>query len=423
MSFFLYQQKSNDASDSESDEELVKSSTIPHHPEDTRHRVLLSNHGPYYLFSDQSSGTCIFANKAPALPGKETCTLSTKKSTTADKGENPKLPLPSWAKSKSRARIVSELQNKDSDIFFQMSLDPSTGKYTNVNFSKIQELFADERYNAKQFKTNVTLLLNNFCCQKGDFDPKHSGVLVPAPWYTSTTEQSDGYRLLKSLHRHKKEELVRMTPEQVWASHLEFQKYDLDKLKDYHRNMKKLVGKKMSQAHGEVVLFREDCSNGPQRETTDRGDPLWQSHSAKRLLKQDFANANGKYLKPMDLWNSRKEYQEFSLNSFRSQMNSLKAKNNTKPFWQHKRNQVAEQMHRENKMREEWEESKLCNAMAAACLKDLEDSKQETTVRKQAKLLKCGACGKVGHNRSNKSCAAYYSKGEIDLRSKKTNLK
>ena len=41
--------------------------------------------------------------------------------------------------------------------------------------------------------TNVMLLLNNFCCQKGDFDPKHSGVRVPAPWYTSTTEQSDSY--------------------------------------------------------------------------------------------------------------------------------------------------------------------------------------------------------------------------------------
>jgi hypothetical protein len=48
-------------------------------------------------------------------------------------------------------------------------------------------------------------------------------------WHTSAKEQVDGYHLLRSLYMHRQKQLDHMTPEQVWASHPEFKKYDFVK--------------------------------------------------------------------------------------------------------------------------------------------------------------------------------------------------
>jgi hypothetical protein len=47
-----------------------------------------------------------------------------------------------------------------------MQFNPLTGKYVNVNFRKIQELYADRRYKIGNFRMNVGTLLDSFCEKK-----------------------------------------------------------------------------------------------------------------------------------------------------------------------------------------------------------------------------------------------------------------
>ena len=44
----------------------------------------------------------------------------------------------------------------------------------------------------------------------------------------------------------------------------------------------------------------------------------WHSHPARKLLEQDVANEFHLHMKPKELWGSRKEYMEFSLDVFRN---------------------------------------------------------------------------------------------------------
>lgn len=90
------------------------------------------------------------------------------------------------------------------------------------------------KYPYNRFQPNFKKLLNDFREKIGPFDPKLAKADVPK-WYTSKTEQSDGYILLMYLRRHRKDELINMTAKQIWEAHPAFQQYTiLEKFKEYN---------------------------------------------------------------------------------------------------------------------------------------------------------------------------------------------
>jgi hypothetical protein len=89
-----------------------------------------------------------------------------------------------------------------------MQFDPLKAKYVNVNFCKIQELYADRRYKIGNFRMNVTKLLNSFCEKKGEFDMMNLNVrgyagkefYIKIPQDATTKEQIHIKTVTRSRH-------------------------------------------------------------------------------------------------------------------------------------------------------------------------------------------------------------------------------
>ena len=83
------------------------------------------------------------------------------------------------------------------------------------------------------------------------------------------------------------------------------------------------------------------------------------------LLLEDTKNGKAKKLKRKLLWNSREEYQNFTLEDFWKHVYQEKYRQLAGPYWQKKRNKAALKEHekRVKKMYQEWHHSKWQNNM------------------------------------------------------------
>ena len=134
--------------------------------------------------------------------------------------------------------------------------------------------------------------------------------------------------------------------------------------------MQKLVKSKKKKAEMLELIFLHDIGVEHPNDTIGC---FWYDR-AKALLKDDLkqAFASGNFEKPMKLWQSRPEYKEFSLDTFRSSYFSMKAKMIAMPYWGPKRNKNAHRMHleRAERMNKEFDEMQLANRMKLACTLD-----------------------------------------------------
>ena len=155
-----------------------------------------------------------------------------------------------------------------------------------------------------------------------------------------------------------------MTAEQIWNSHPEFQKYNLEKFRTYNTNMKALTNKRKQRINKEEASFHRDMLKIPKKTPTTRGLPFWNTHPAAELLKNDEMNGVAKTMKPAQLWKSRAEYQNFPLCVFRKHIYQERTKQLAAPYWQHKRNKNAmKRMEEAQKMMSEWHQVRLQNEM------------------------------------------------------------
>lgn len=90
------------------------------------------------------------------------------------------------------------------------------------------------------------------------------------------------------------------------------------------------------QLDAEEDRFRQYCERFPAKELTIRGEPFWHKHPAKDLLAEDVESGLAYELKPELLRATRKEYQDFSLYSFRKHIHQEKEKQRATPYWRHK---------------------------------------------------------------------------------------
>ena len=138
-----------------------------------------------------------------------------------------------WKNRKSKQRIVSELKKGREylPIFIWIG-EYSEKDWTKVNFKKIQEVYAQKRYNTSRFRENLKRLLKKLLKKEGEFAPEKI-----EPWYTSSKKVSKGYRLLYLLHIDPKKfrTINAMTAEELWKSHPQFQLYELGKFKSTMR--------------------------------------------------------------------------------------------------------------------------------------------------------------------------------------------
>ena len=212
----------------------------------------------------------------------------------------------------------------------------------------------------KNFKPNMQRVLKNY--QNKTQELKVKGV---EQWYTSAKNVSRGYAMLYKLYMDetKRSMLIEMSAEEIWRSHLEFQKYELDKFKGYNTKMRALTENRLCRISEEEACFKRDVQKWPHHTVTSRGVPFWNTHAASKLLKDQIAkemSGQTQKLQPVDLWRSRVEYQAFPLPIFRKHIYQERMKQLSAPYWQHKRNEAAEKKYQEvQSMFKEWEEDQL----------------------------------------------------------------
>ena len=207
-------QEEAESDDSESDEEQThQDDCIEEEDEDTP-----------TLSTAHARRRVILTDAVPLYDPPQRATRSTAESYSSDDD----VPT-DWKNSNTKKRIIAHLKDPNSDIHLQINDD-----LKKANYRVIYNMYVNSnKFAYKSFQPNFKRLLDSFHEKKGPFDPRLEDS-APKKWYTSTKQQSDGYILLKYLWRHRSDEMNIMTAEQIWNSHPVFQKYPLQKFKEYN---------------------------------------------------------------------------------------------------------------------------------------------------------------------------------------------
>lgn len=279
--------------------------------------------------------------------------VATKASAEMKADDSPPSP---WGKSKSKRRIIDELMlGPEKSGIYKWIGSYTDDDWSNVNFVKIRELYASNKYKMSNFRENVKRLLKHRFNNTGDFATKKDTV---EPWYTSATNVSKAYKLLWLLYMDpaKCKEISKMTGEQVWKSHPLFQRYEKADFLKWNKAMQGLTSKRRKLIDEEEEAFQRDMLLLPRMSETSRGLPFWNKHPASSLLAADVRDGTSNRMKPQKLWKSRKEYQDFPLCVFRKHIYQERRKQLSTPAWQYRRNKKAQKkvLEEARKLKEEW---------------------------------------------------------------------
>jgi len=266
-------------------------------------------------------------------------------------------PTP-WGSCKAKQTIIDELKDETSNIYLYVGHYTLTN-FGNVNFKLINKTYAGSKYKPSLFRENVKRLLKHLLNKTGPFKVEEAAV---EPWYTSVSKVSKAYSLLFLLYMDPSKTCAinNMSAEEVWESHPQFQLYELEKFRNYNKNMKKLTSKRRNMICEEEASYHRDMLKLPKETQTTRGYPFWNDHLASELLSKDEMTGVAKELKPIKLWQLRKEYQDFPLVVFRKHIYQERNKQLAAPFWQHRRNKNAKKQFEEaQEMMREWHQDKF----------------------------------------------------------------
>ena len=275
----------------------------------------------------------------------------------SDKFNDDHPPTP-WGKSTAKMRIINELSDPTSDIHLYVG-EYTAGNFRNVNFITILQKYAGNKYKPCRFKENMKLLLMHLHNKTGPFEHSAGGHQKSKveKWYTSVNNVSKAYALLFSLLMNdvSSTALARMSVVEIWQSDELFQQYELEKFKEYYKNMVIRTDKRKQSIRDEYKAYQDDMLKLPRCNKTTRGYPFWETHKASELLEKDEESGRAEELKPMALWKSRKEYQDFPIDVFRKHIYQLRSKRLAAPFWQYKRNMIARMKYEEvERSMKEW---------------------------------------------------------------------
>ncbi|KAL7525946.1 hypothetical protein ACHAXR_002456 [Thalassiosira sp. AJA248-18] len=268
---------------------------------------------------------------------------------TEDVDNRPPSP---WANSSAKNKIIDELQDSTSDIHLHIG-EYALEDFSQVNFKQIHADYA-KQYKISGFRENLKRVLRHMINSTGPFKKEEDRV---EPW-TSRSKRSKGWQLLFSLRMDQStnNKLNAMAIEEIWASDNIFKCYPLDDFKNYDRDMKMTTDKLKKGIEKGEKDFEQDCVNFPHNQQNDRGEPFWYNHPAKTLLVHDVESGLSHDMTPAALRETREEYKQFALNTFRKHIYQEQERQRAAPFWRHKRNIAArEKITKERvEMRQQW---------------------------------------------------------------------
>ena len=129
-----------------------------------------------------------------------------------------------------------------------------------------------------------------------------------------------------------------------------------------------------SRAQDDLNAFNIAKTNHPPPPFNHRGEPQWNGSEAQRLLEIDMSDKKHFDLKPEDLWETRVEYKEFYLETFRNHI--------------HQADRTRKYLHTLRLRQKEQEEKRKVEAKkhveAEAAKKKREEVKEATRVAKEA---------------------------------------
>ena len=250
-------------------------------------------------------------------------------------------PVSPWRKSKTKAKIISELKNESSEIhLFIGTYKP--GEYKEVNFKEIHRRWAPRR-DKSNFRTNFKLILKNKHNKTSEFKPEKT---KGGAWKTRSS-QSAGWHLLYKLlfDSISRSRVTAMPIEELWKSSEDFQCYPLADFTKYYGDMVVYTRNIRVKIAKEESDFSSDVKNFPANEKTDRGEPFWYNHLAKASMEDDVRNGLADEMQPKDLYTTRAEYKEFTPKTFRKHVHQEKERQRASAYWRMKRNIAAQREH------------------------------------------------------------------------------
>lgn len=154
-----------------------------------------------------------------------------------------------------------------------------------------------------------------------------------------------------------------MTWQELHASHEWFQEYEPRNFKNNVSKLKKENPKKVAIVAEDNMIIEDELQKFLRPEKTNRGEPFWDTHPAKLLLREDVIAGKHIEMKPQSLHKTRPEYTAFSLKTFRQHIHQEKRHQRELPLRVARRNKKAQYKHdKEVKENIKLWDTKLLNA-------------------------------------------------------------
>lgn len=118
-----------------------------------------------------------------------------------------------------------------------------------------------------------------------------------------------------------------MSPDEVYKMHEGFRKFNIVNFKQNLLNLRRTIARKKQQVIvGNVAFERFKNSAESSKGTNHVKQVPWNSSEAKKLLVSDIDADRHIHKTPKEIWQSRPQYQEFTLDKFRNYYYDLRNK-------------------------------------------------------------------------------------------------
>ena len=109
-----------------------------------------------------------------------------------------------------------------------------------------------------------------------------------------------------------------MDAREVYLQRPEFADFEYNHFRDRLRYLRNQIKEKKNRATLAITALARDRQIYPKASHNHRGEPRWEGSEAERLLRLDMDDGKDKSMKPIGLYQSRKEYNEnYPLDVFR----------------------------------------------------------------------------------------------------------
>jgi hypothetical protein len=109
-----------------------------------------------------------------------------------------------------------------------------------------------------------------------------------------------------------------MDAKEVYLQRPEFANFEYAQFRERLRYLRNQIKEKKDSATSASAALSRDRQIYPKASHNHRGEPRWEGSEMERLLRLDMDDGKDKSLKPIDLYQSRKEYSEnYTLSVFR----------------------------------------------------------------------------------------------------------